>query len=238
MNDIKQHLYSARWGISMGLAGDFTKLDYATDEIVKAKALLAEQDEPERPSDPPKDFPYELPRIVVVRGVRYNTHGHFRTNSGNAKGLIVHYTVSGRTPQAAVGVVRYLAKKGLGCPVMDENGVIYVPEGFDLQRDVAWHAGKSSWKGLNGMSQYCIGMEICCLGRRKDGTFERYTAAQEEALINFILWQLDVNPDFEIDYVLGHDEVSPGRKTDPGKSLSWTMPEFREIIKQKHLALK
>lgn len=206
------------------------------------KVVVVEPDRPEQK--------YPMPEIVKVKGVKFKTHGRFRTRTGKAKGVLVHYTVSGRSANSAIGVLKYLASRGLGCPVMDEDGIIYVPENFDLLTDVAWHAGKSSWKGHSGMSQYLIGMEICCWGRltpeskkrvtklRRSpgrhniaaGEYEPYTEAQEKALIGFILWLSKASPDFDLDFVCGHDEVSPGRKTDPGASLSKSMPELREYI--------
>lgn len=202
--------------------------------------------EPERASVAPK-LNYTMPTIVRVPGVKFKTHGKYRTKTGNAKGLVVHYTVSGRTAKNARGVLAYLAKNGLGCMVMDEDGIIYIPENFNLQTDVAYHAGKSSWKGLSGMSYYCMGMEMCCWGKgskvgpfrvikkqtdnRKVGTYQAYTAAQEKSLENFVLWQLDVNPEFDINFVAGHDEIAPLRKSDPGGSLSVGMPAFRGKFK-------
>lgn len=202
--------------------------------------------EPERHSVAPV-LKYTMPTIVRVPGVKYKVVGKYKTKTKQAKGLVVHYTVSGRTAQAAKNVVAYMARNGLGCMVMDENGIIYVPENFNLQTDVAYHAGKSSWRGLSGMSYYCMGMEICCWGKgakvgpfrtvakktdnRQKGTYQTYTAAQEKSLENFILWQLDVNPEFDINFVAGHDEIAPLRKSDPGGSLSVGMPAFRGKFK-------
>lgn len=64
------------------------------------------------------------------------------------------------------------------------------------------------------------------------GWYHKYTEAQEESLQHLILWLHSNNPEvFSMDFVLGHDEVSPKRKNDPGGSLSWTMPAFRSKLK-------
>lgn len=63
------------------------------------------------------------------------------------------------------------------------------------------------------------------------GPYQMYTKAQEEALFKLLRWLHDNNPEvFQYQYVLGHDEVSPGRKTDPGGSLSMTMPALRKKL--------
>jgi len=64
------------------------------------------------------------------------------------------------------------------------------------------------------------------------GYYQKYTKAQEKSLTNLILWLHSNNPDvFSLDLVVGHDEVSPDRKQDPGGALSKTMPEYREYLK-------
>lgn len=84
--------------------------------------------------------------------------------------------------------------------------------------------------------------EVCRYVEAKDnrvaGWFYAYTKQQEQALEQLLCWLHLNNPDiFRLDYVLGHDEVAgPAglgwqRKTDPGGSLSVTMPQFRSKLK-------
>ncbi len=66
------------------------------------------------------------------------------------------------------------------------------------------------------------------------GTYEAYTKEQEESLVSLLLWLHNNGPEvFKIDNVVGHDEVAPGRKTDPGGALSMTMPELRKLLQGK-----
>lgn len=191
------------------------------------------------------------PVFVKLKGIRFKESSYL-TPSKTFEGLVVHYTVSGRSAKSAEGVASYLAKKGYGCMTMDENGIIYIPEDFDVLRDAAAHAGASKWGGRNGLNRYFAGMEICGWGRsdKKDekygrtkynddpkfgpkGYYQPFTAKQEQALLNFIAWAKKKNPAFKIANIAGHHEVSPGRKQDPGASLSFTMDELRE--KAKHV---
>ena len=65
------------------------------------------------------------------------------------------------------------------------------------------------------------------------GAYQVYTAAQEVSLFNLLRWlHANGNGIFSYDRVLGHDEVSPGRKQDPGGSLQVTMPEYRAFLKR------
>jgi N-acetyl-anhydromuramyl-L-alanine amidase AmpD len=81
------------------------------------------------------------------------------------------------------------------------------------------------------------------------GYYQKYTAEQEQSLTNLLLWLKINNPNvFDLDLVLGHDEVAgpsglgnhdpawrnKWRKTDPGGSLSMTMPEYRAFLKARY----
>lgn len=253
-------LWSARW------ATKEKKTDIAYNEITKALTHIGAIPgqttigEPERPTTPmPDNFMNGItePEFVTVKGVKFDEF-RYKTPSGMFNGLIVHYTVSGRTASTARNVITYLASQGLGCMAMDEDGKIYIPENFDIFRDAAYHAGTSKWNGMTGVSQYFAGMEICCWGRGSKvgplrtsqeneniiaGVYQEYTEAQEKSLINFILWARTKNPEFKIENIAGHDEVRAeagrrGDKQDPGASLSMTMPQFRKLILETENNLK
>lgn len=198
-----------------------------------------------------ESYGYQLPEIVVVKDVKYKARGNYKTKSGMFSGLVVHYTVSGRKAANAISVVKYLAENGFGCMVMDEDGKIYIPEGFDIFTNWGKHAGISRWGSAVGVSDIFAGMEICCWGRGSrvgpfrqsngnsnivKGVYQTYTEAQEKSLKNFILWAKSKNKEFKIENVCGHDELRtqagmPGDKQDPGASLSVTMPELRNQLK-------
>lgn len=216
--------------------------------------------EPSRLTECPTTKSYDTPEIMDL-DIELETHGQYLTPSKKAKGLVVHFTAgrfaNGR--QDAVNTLQDLAKRGYGCLVMDIDGQIYKSWAQDLD-EIAWHAGESAYLGHKGLSRYCFGMEICNGGRlendgktwynlpikpkeqrqiaskksnQKPGIYHKFTAAQEKSLIDFVLWQLDINPEFSVDFVIGHDECAPDRKNDPGGSLSMTMPDFRDMIQTR-----
>ena len=264
----KDHLYTARWA-----ADAIARLTPASSRPRELADLIGEhvtkalddvddfdEEEPDR-EDTPGRMLYTIPDIVET-DVTVKTRGKYRTASGNPLGCVVHYT-AGRYAEgkkSAVNTLRYMASQGLGCLVMDTDGVIYKAKNQDFD-DVAYHAGKSEWKGKGGVSAYCMGMEICNAGmltKKQDGYYtwygdkvpddevvhasakdniqpgyyHKYTIAQMTSLANFLLWQIDT-AGMEIDWIVGHDEVSPGRKQDPGGSHSMTMPELREWLRQQ-----
>lgn len=79
----------------------------------------------------------------------------------------------------------------------------------------AWHAGASSWAGRPRCNDFAIGIEL-------EGTDERsYTQSQYRQLGRVLAALLRAYPRLGIEQIVGHQEIAPGRKTDPGPSFDW-----------------
>lgn len=79
----------------------------------------------------------------------------------------------------------------------------------------AWHAGESAWRGRPGCNDYAVGIEL-------EGTDERpYTESQYRKLRRVLRALLERYPRLSLDAVVGHLEVAPWRKTDPGPGFDW-----------------
>jgi AmpD protein len=77
----------------------------------------------------------------------------------------------------------------------------------------AWHAGLSNWRGRPRCNDFSIGIEL-------EGTdVVPYTEAQYAALAP-VLGRLVER--FPIEAIVGHSDISPGRKTDPGEAFDWS----------------
>ena len=98
--------------------------------------------------------------------------------------------------------------------VLAEDGTAYrlVPE-----ERIAWHAGRSSWRGREALNGTSIGIEIVNLhGDRHD-----YPAQQIAALIELCRDILARNRAIEPRNVVGHSDIAPQRKIDPGRRFPW-----------------
>lgn len=84
----------------------------------------------------------------------------------------------------------------------------------------AWHAGRSSWQGITDINSTSIGIEIWNTGHEYD--FEEFLPDQITALIGLIQ---DIRTRWPIAdrYILGHSDVAPGRKLDPGEKFPWSV---------------
>jgi len=99
----------------------------------------------------------------------------------------------------------------------------------------AWHAGNSYWQGRRDLNDHSIGIEIVnvpqCpeslslslapLSAAQHCTFPAYDAAQIELLIKLSQDILRRNPDIGPTQVIGHGDITPSRKLDPGKRFPW-----------------
>ena len=83
----------------------------------------------------------------------------------------------------------------------------------------AWHAGKSSWQGREDCNDYSIGIAFSNWGPT-GATIEQYTDAQYRAG-GWLLADLWNRRDIFENKIVGHEDVSPGRKTDPWDHFDW-----------------
>ncbi|MGD9597056.1 MAG: 1,6-anhydro-N-acetylmuramyl-L-alanine amidase AmpD [Steroidobacteraceae bacterium] len=87
----------------------------------------------------------------------------------------------------------------------------YVPFGAR-----AWHAGASTYCGRADCNDFSIGIEL-------EGTDEApYEAAQYTALAALLRALLAAYPTLSRGRLVGHSDIAPGRKTDPGPAFDWT----------------
>jgi AmpD protein len=76
----------------------------------------------------------------------------------------------------------------------------------------AWHAGVSRWKGRETCNDFSIGIEL-------EGCDQLPFEDDQYAALNALLAELREH--YPIEAVVGHSDIAPGRKTDPGPRFDW-----------------
>ena len=103
--------------------------------------------------------------------------------------------------------------------LIKKNGEIYnlVPD-----KHTAWHAGVSHWQNFSHLNDHSIGIEMDNLGN------EPFTAKQMDACIE-LCHSLMQKHHIPRENILGHSDIAPDRKLDPGKFFDWKMMDKESI---------
>ncbi|MFT2092382.1 1,6-anhydro-N-acetylmuramyl-L-alanine amidase AmpD [Paraglaciecola sp. 2405UD69-4] len=86
----------------------------------------------------------------------------------------------------------------------------------------AWHAGLSSFQGQNRCNDYSIGVEL------EGADHIPYTDAQYKSLQHLSIALQRTYPSITLGRIVGHNDIAPGRKTDPGVSFDWG--RYRQLL--------
>ena len=85
--------------------------------------------------------------------------------------------------------------------------------GFEHQR--AWHAGVSCFEGRERCNDFSIGIEL------EGCDDEAYQPAQYSQLVEVVMSLMEAYPGITPARIVGHSDIAPGRKTDPGPAFDW-----------------
>lgn len=152
--------------------------------------------------------------------------------------IVIHYT-AGSSLSTSVSWLSNPQAQASAHLVIGKSGEIVQLVPFNTK---AWHAGQSSWKGRSGLNHYSLGIELDNAGmleKRADGFYtyfgkridnsqvvlsshkyggeekawEAFTEKQIEAVEKVCLL---LKENYPVSEIVGHDDIAPKRKTDPG----------------------
>lgn len=159
--------------------------------------------------------------------------------------LVMHYTA---VTKAAGSISWFMDKNAEASAhlLIDRDGSITQFAPFDT---ITWHAGKSQLNGLSGLNQYSIGIELVNGGRLKK-VDNQFVCPVDQKIVNsndvvFAKHKNETEPNFWHNYttqqievatevaallvktyglkdVVGHDDIAPFRKSDPGPAFAMT----------------
>jgi AmpD protein len=152
------------------------------------------------------------PALLVVHGISLPP--------GEFGGPWIDRLFTGNLPPAAHAAFATIATLRVSAHVVIRRGgeiTQYVP--FTAR---AWHAGESSYQGRAACNDYSVGIEL-------EGADELpYSAAQYDALAQLIKALCVAYPTLSRERLVGHSDIAPGRKSDPGAAFDW--PRLRSLL--------
>jgi len=173
-----------------------------------------------------------------------------KSGSMTPRYIVMHYTAGPSASHAINWLVRRSAKASAHV-VIGRDGRITQMVPFNT---TAWHAGRSSWNGINGLNKHSIGIELANSGplmrsndhwvawfgkkytsdevieaTHKNQTqvkgWHLYTPEQLYAALDLCEALME---SYDLEDVVGHDDIAPLRKTDPGPA--FPMSSFRSRL--------
>ena len=137
-----------------------------------------------------------------------------KRNIKQIKFIIFHYTGM-KTESEAISRLTKIQSEVSCHYLIKKSGEIFtmVPESY-----IAWHAGKSSWGSYKSLNKNSIGIEITNPGH--EFNYKKFTKKQISSLIKlsrFLIKKYNIN----VKNILGHSDIAPERKKDPGEKFPW-----------------
>jgi len=137
-----------------------------------------------------------------------------KRNIKHIKFIIFHYTGMKNESEAISRLTNIQSE--VSCHYLIKNNGEIVKLVPDLY--TAWHAGKSSWKGFKSLNQNSIGIEITNPGH--EFGYKKFSKKQISCLLKLSKFLIKK---YRISYknILGHSDIAPERKKDPGEKFPW-----------------
>ena len=159
--------------------------------------------------------------MIIQTLYSVNFSKNLRKNS-DIKLIVIHYTgMQSRiesikrllSPKHKVSTHYLIDRKGQILKMVDDN-------------KIAWHAGKSKWKNYINLNKYSIGIELVNKGHKFG--YEKFTISQVNKLIQ-LCKNLKNKYKIKNSNIVGHSDIAPLRKQDPGEKFPWQKLQKKKI---------
>ena len=153
--------------------------------------------------------------MSIKISLNYSPNFYFKKRkSQDIKFIILHYTGMKNDDESISRLTNH--KSSVSCHYyIDKNGKIIamVPDPY-----IAWHAGKSNWKKFKSLNKNSIGIEISNPGHEIG--YKHFSIKQLNSLKR-LLRILKRKYKINFKNILGHSDIAPLRKKDPGEKFPW-----------------
>ena len=130
------------------------------------------------------------------------------------KFIIFHYTGMKKQKDAITKLTNIKSKVSSHYFIKNNGEILtLVPDLY-----IAWHAGVSSWKKYKSINKYSIGIEISNPGH--EYTYKKFSKEQIKSILKLSTYLIKKYK-IKSNFILGHSDIAPGRKKDPGEKFPW-----------------
>tara|TARA_B100001115_G_scaffold6950_1_gene5278 strand:- start:507 stop:1217 length:711 start_codon:yes stop_codon:yes gene_type:complete len=152
-----------------------------------------------------------LSKITYKYSPNFN---NYKRNKSDIKFLIIHYTGMRKEKDAIERLINIQSEVSSHYFIKYDGKIIQlIPDLY-----TAWHAGKSAWGKKKLLNDFSIGIEISNTGHNYG--YKNYKKKQITALIK-LLQNLKKKYKIKSENILGHSDIAPVRKKDPGEKFPW-----------------
>ena len=156
-----------------------------------------------------------MPKSQMNTTLNYSPNFDLKKRSvKEVKFIIYHYTGMKKENQAITRLTNSKSKVSSHYLIKNNGEILtLVPDLY-----VAWHAGISSWKNYKSINKYSIGIEISNPGH--EYSYKKFSKEQVKSIIKlstYLIKKYNIKPNF----ILGHSDIAPDRKKDPGEKFPW-----------------
>ena len=151
------------------------------------------------------------PKITTNYSTNFNLP---KRTKKTIKFIILHYTGMRKESSAIKKLCDFNSKVSAHYFIKKNGNILnLVPDLYE-----AWHAGKSSWKKFKSINKYSVGIEIQNSGHYY--SYEKFSIKQINSLKKLLKKLIKI---YKINRknILGHSDISPNRKKDPGEKFPW-----------------
>ena len=151
---------------------------------------------------------------MIINSIKSPNYSKKLRKKGSIKFVIIHYTGMQSTGESIKRLCNSKSKVSSHY-IIDRAGKIY-----QLVEDlkIAWHAGKSKWDKFNNLNEFSIGIELQNKGHKLG--YQNFSKKQIMSLIN-LGKKLKKKYRIKSKNFLGHSDIAPLRKVDPGPKFPW-----------------
>ena len=137
-----------------------------------------------------------------------------KRKSKSIKFIIIHYTGMQSARESLIRLCD--AKFKVSCHfLIFRNGTIY---NLVKEKNIAWHAGKSYWKKYKNLNKDSIGIELVNKGH--EFGYQNFSKKQLLSLVK-VCKILMIKYKIKNKNIIGHSDIAPSRKVDPGEKFPW-----------------